>query len=264
MLLLLALGLAAQPKTDFPALKQRLQRGNYAEARAGFEAILKEKNPPVSGIRWPGAVLSGRGHYFGRSRHARRRAQGSRRRTIPARPAGRPLLLRSASGTMRRRTPRPPSRNTRRTSSHGGSASASSATRATSPRPTRRCAGSSRRTPTPAPRERTSPIRNSSSSIGLAGAENARWNNKPSAVRLHPERGLQGRAQVRPGLLASRGPGRFPPPGEAQPRRRGRCLRQGAEDQPAARSRHSLARGCSRWRSSIPPPPAGSRIRRSR
>src|SRR5262245_23322138 len=43
--LLLTLGLIAQPKAEYPALKQRLQRGNYAEARAGFEALLKEKNP---------------------------------------------------------------------------------------------------------------------------------------------------------------------------------------------------------------------------
>jgi tetratricopeptide (TPR) repeat protein len=45
MLLLLSIVIAAQPKAEFPALKQRLQRGNHAEARAGYEALLNEKNP---------------------------------------------------------------------------------------------------------------------------------------------------------------------------------------------------------------------------
>src|SRR5262245_53332908 len=48
MLLLLTLTILAQPKTDYPALKQRLQRGNYAEARAGYEELLKDKTPPVA------------------------------------------------------------------------------------------------------------------------------------------------------------------------------------------------------------------------
>src|SRR4051812_48477368 len=34
---------AAQPKVDYPALRQRLLRGNYAEARTGYEALLKEE-----------------------------------------------------------------------------------------------------------------------------------------------------------------------------------------------------------------------------
>ena len=29
----------AQPKSDYPALRQRLQRGNYAEALAGYEEL---------------------------------------------------------------------------------------------------------------------------------------------------------------------------------------------------------------------------------
>jgi hypothetical protein len=40
MLLLLSLVLVAQPKTDYPALLERVLRGNYSEARAGFEALL--------------------------------------------------------------------------------------------------------------------------------------------------------------------------------------------------------------------------------
>lgn len=45
MFLLLALTLFAQPQVEYPALNQRLQRGNYAEAQAGFEALLKEPSP---------------------------------------------------------------------------------------------------------------------------------------------------------------------------------------------------------------------------
>lgn len=63
MLLLLTLMLAAQPKVDYPALKQRLQRGNYAEARAGYEELLKEKNPPVAAFVGLAACLRAEGEY---------------------------------------------------------------------------------------------------------------------------------------------------------------------------------------------------------
>lgn len=36
----------AQPKVEFPALKQRLQRGNYAEALAGYDEHAKADKPP--------------------------------------------------------------------------------------------------------------------------------------------------------------------------------------------------------------------------
>jgi tetratricopeptide (TPR) repeat protein len=45
MILLLSIALATQPKEEYPALRQRLQRGNYAEARAGYQSLVKEKNP---------------------------------------------------------------------------------------------------------------------------------------------------------------------------------------------------------------------------
>lgn len=38
----------AQQKTEYPALKQRLQRGNYAEARAGYEGLIKVEKPAVA------------------------------------------------------------------------------------------------------------------------------------------------------------------------------------------------------------------------
>ena len=63
MFLVLALTLIAQPKTDYPALKQRLQRGNTAEARAGYEALLKEKNPQVAAFVGEALCLRVEGKY---------------------------------------------------------------------------------------------------------------------------------------------------------------------------------------------------------
>ncbi len=63
MLLLLALTLVAQPKADYPALKQRLQRGNYAEARTGYETLLKEEKPAVSAFVGLAAVQRAEGEY---------------------------------------------------------------------------------------------------------------------------------------------------------------------------------------------------------
>lgn len=37
---------SAQPKVEYPALKQRLQRGNYAEALAGYDELAKGDKPP--------------------------------------------------------------------------------------------------------------------------------------------------------------------------------------------------------------------------
>jgi len=62
MLFLLAFTVATQPKIDFPALKQRLQRGNYAEARAGYEALLKEKNPPPAAFVGRARAFRAEGH----------------------------------------------------------------------------------------------------------------------------------------------------------------------------------------------------------
>ncbi len=42
--------LRAQPKVEYPALKQRLQRGNFAEALAGYEELAKTEKPPVAFI----------------------------------------------------------------------------------------------------------------------------------------------------------------------------------------------------------------------
>jgi tetratricopeptide (TPR) repeat protein len=55
--------LTAQPKTDYPALRQRLQRGNYAEARTGFEAILKEEKPAVAAFAGLSATHRAEGEY---------------------------------------------------------------------------------------------------------------------------------------------------------------------------------------------------------
>jgi tetratricopeptide (TPR) repeat protein len=63
MLLLLTLVLAGQPKVDYPALKQRYQRGNYAEARSGYEALLKEPKPAVAAFVGLAAVLQAEGEY---------------------------------------------------------------------------------------------------------------------------------------------------------------------------------------------------------
>lgn len=52
-----------QPKVDYPALKQRFQRGNYAEARAGYEAILKEEKPPPAAFLGLAAVFRAEGEY---------------------------------------------------------------------------------------------------------------------------------------------------------------------------------------------------------
>src|SRR4051812_10575543 len=38
--------LGAEPKVEYPALKQRLQRGNYAEALAGYDELEKGDKPP--------------------------------------------------------------------------------------------------------------------------------------------------------------------------------------------------------------------------
>lgn len=45
---LLAPPAGAQPAVEFPALKQRLQRGNYAEALAGYGELTKGEKPPVA------------------------------------------------------------------------------------------------------------------------------------------------------------------------------------------------------------------------
>ncbi|MFO0826305.1 MAG: tetratricopeptide repeat protein [Gemmataceae bacterium] len=45
MMLLLAFAVVAQPKVDYPAIKQRFQRGNYTEARTAYEALLKDAKP---------------------------------------------------------------------------------------------------------------------------------------------------------------------------------------------------------------------------
>ncbi len=41
---------SAQPKSEYPALKQRLQRGNYAEALAGYDELAKNEKLPLAFI----------------------------------------------------------------------------------------------------------------------------------------------------------------------------------------------------------------------
>jgi len=67
--LLYSLGLAspfasaAQAKEDYPALRQRFQRGNYAEARTGYEALLKGERPAVAAFAGLAAVERAEGEY---------------------------------------------------------------------------------------------------------------------------------------------------------------------------------------------------------
>jgi tetratricopeptide (TPR) repeat protein len=65
MLLLttIALVLGGQPKVEFAALKQRYQRGNYAEARAGYEELLKDKNPAAGAFVGQSLCLRAEGKY---------------------------------------------------------------------------------------------------------------------------------------------------------------------------------------------------------
>src|SRR5947208_3644418 len=53
----------AQPMADYPALRQRLQRGNYAEARAGFEALVKEEKPQAAAFVGLAQCLRAEGEY---------------------------------------------------------------------------------------------------------------------------------------------------------------------------------------------------------
>ncbi|MBA4188090.1 MAG: hypothetical protein C0467_08725 [Planctomycetaceae bacterium] len=53
----------AQPKADYPALKQRLLRGNHAEARTGYETLLKEAKPAVAAFVGLAAVQRAEGDY---------------------------------------------------------------------------------------------------------------------------------------------------------------------------------------------------------
>ncbi len=65
MLLFLTCSLLAQPQADYPALKQRLQRGNSAEARAGYEQLAKEPRPSVAVFVGLAAVRRAEGDYSG-------------------------------------------------------------------------------------------------------------------------------------------------------------------------------------------------------
>lgn len=48
LLLSFAQILHAQPKAEYPAIKQRLQRGNYAEALAAYDELVKTEKPPAA------------------------------------------------------------------------------------------------------------------------------------------------------------------------------------------------------------------------
>ena len=141
MLILLTLVLAGQPATEFPALKQRLQRGNYAEARAGYEALLKDKNP--AGGAFVGLALCFEPRVDIPTPWRPSMPGSSLTPTTPPCSPSAPTCSSSwASGRTPPRTRRLQSRSRMRTSSRAGFASDCFATRATSPRPTRRSAGS--------------------------------------------------------------------------------------------------------------------------
>lgn len=53
----------AQQKTEYPALKQRLQRGNYAEARAGYEELIKTEKPAPAAFAGLAACFRAEGQY---------------------------------------------------------------------------------------------------------------------------------------------------------------------------------------------------------
>jgi tetratricopeptide (TPR) repeat protein len=53
----------AQQKTEYPALKQRLQRGNYAEAKAGYEELIKTEKSPIAAYIGLAECLRAEGEY---------------------------------------------------------------------------------------------------------------------------------------------------------------------------------------------------------
>jgi tetratricopeptide (TPR) repeat protein len=63
MNLVLPLILLAAPQVDYPALKQRLQRGNYAEALAGFEELTRGSDPPAVAFGGVAACRQAVGEY---------------------------------------------------------------------------------------------------------------------------------------------------------------------------------------------------------
>ena len=63
VLMIIPLQVQAQQKTEYPALKQRLQRGNYAEASAGYEELIKSEKPPVAAFIGLAAVERMEGKY---------------------------------------------------------------------------------------------------------------------------------------------------------------------------------------------------------
>jgi cellulose synthase operon protein C len=48
ILLALSSGGTAQQKTEYPALKQRFQHGNYTEAKAGYEELIRTEKSPIA------------------------------------------------------------------------------------------------------------------------------------------------------------------------------------------------------------------------
>ncbi|MBA4064059.1 MAG: hypothetical protein C0501_10170 [Isosphaera sp.] len=63
MVLLLTAVLAAPPQSDYPALRQRLLRGNTAEARTGYAALLKGDKPAAAAFAGLAAVHRAEGDY---------------------------------------------------------------------------------------------------------------------------------------------------------------------------------------------------------
>jgi tetratricopeptide (TPR) repeat protein len=63
LLPVLAAALAAPPTTDYPALRQRLLRGNTAEARTGYAALLKDPKPAAAAFAGMAAVHRAEGEY---------------------------------------------------------------------------------------------------------------------------------------------------------------------------------------------------------
>ncbi|HSQ58408.1 MAG TPA: hypothetical protein VLM40_21990, partial [Gemmata sp.] len=63
MLLVLTVLLTAQPKEDYPALHQRFQHGNYAEARTGYQELLRGERPAVAAFVGLAAIDRAEGEY---------------------------------------------------------------------------------------------------------------------------------------------------------------------------------------------------------
>ena len=179
MLLLLILTLTAPPKTEYPALKQRLERGNYAEARAGYEALLKEKNPAPAAFVGRAACFRAEGQYSDALDALDAGLKAHPGHSVLLADARRPLLLPGEMGRCRQRCR---GRHQERGRELPGPVGSRAAFRDQGDIP---AADKEVRWFVKAYSDASAAEKDIADPeqlllIGQAGAENARWNNKPS------------------------------------------------------------------------------------